>query len=121
MAESQPVFIVCKRCSKEFRAAECSPLTGGEASVVPEETTKSQPTLIADIPRSPRQRPNTGIPLPSESEQPPPAASASKPSRRRKRAETQQDMSPGAEEPKSKEPAQEEPEKKGIFRRIFRL
>jgi hypothetical protein len=29
-AEYRRIFIACKACSREFRAAECSPLTGRE-------------------------------------------------------------------------------------------
>lgn len=116
--ESQRLFILCKRCSKEFRAAECSPLTGGEAGIVDEETVKTQPTIVANVPPG---APERTTPRPRFSrdgkESTPDSRSGKRPSPRKKAA-VEEEMSPGPKESRSE---QGEPPKRGIFRRIFKF
>ncbi len=47
--EYKRMFIRCKSCGKEFRQAECSPLTGGESSVRKQTPGRSQKDIASKL------------------------------------------------------------------------
>ncbi len=122
MAESQRLFIMCKRCLKEFRAAECSPLTGGEAGITAEDTSQNRSPIVADSASVSPQRSTSAPGSSDQATSMTPRSSTPKRSRPKRPPKQEQELSPESQRPQQ-EPQSDEagPPKRGIFRRIFRF